>query len=144
MTDGPDLFDGCERPAVNTGDGSVFQNETTIGGEMAIDPEQMAIDALRKGLEQLTYRDSYAFGAGFVPLFLGLVLGFDPLLSLAVPLMIVALGCSRCTPIVGGRVAEWVIQRPHYLFLGQFVATFLGGLVLVILRMVGFTAGLVA
>ncbi|MFC4246486.1 hypothetical protein ACFOZ7_05675 [Natribaculum luteum] len=141
-----DLFDGTETsihdPSDVSEDDRVLSSDV-VDGDL-IKPEQMAIDAIKRTLTHLTYRELHAFGAGFVPLFLGLVLGFNALIALSVPLAIVAVGCVRCTPIVGGRVAKWTIKQPQYLFLGQFVATFTGGLVVAIIRVVGFTAGLVA
>ena len=144
MTDA-DLFDGREGPPKRRGESPHAADAASVSsaGSM-ISQKEMAIDFLEKQLSHQTYRELYAFAIGFAPLFLGLVLGFDPLLALAVLLTVPAFGCIRSLSIVGGRVAERIVQRPNYLFFGQLVATFIGGLAVVIIRVVGFAAGLVA
>lgn len=143
-----DLFDGeeaLELDGLPEDPRDVTEDHHVVGSGVGItSPDEMAVDALERTISHLTYRELHAFGAGFIPLFVGLVLGFDALVALAIPLTVAALGCVRCTPIVGGRVAQWAIKQPHYLLLGQLIGLLLGGTAVAIIRVVGFIAGVVA
>lgn len=108
--------------------------------ELPVGNREVVIEAMTRWAADLTYDDIHAFGIGFIPLFVGLAVGFGPLVTASLLVGVAALGHHK----LNNRAFGYVVRNPYYAFSGQFVAIVTGGLIAATRLLVTSLVGVIA